>query len=334
MEASNSPEVEANGSILNHLDQQRVVSKIDARAPLKYGELESIQGKNQRDIQALRCKVARDSQNITMKFASLVLGVYRVLVCLQIPIKEIRMVLLYFGCFENTPRTENVSLFSSSSDIAKVEDLASLIECLHNYSSWFNYQLIKFVAIEFGREEGRKLITDYEEELTKYFENLIAYECPEFSLTKGVPPGYEHLVVKVDWDYHSCKAQDVALFQASISSVLGLKPEVFQLKSIEEGCVLFTWGIPSVLVRHVLEQALLCKHALQEREVLFVWAAGKCVEICPNSRSNSVSHVAISSHITIKVHIVGPLVLMGGVNEVIDVTKLLAVMEDRENPHS
>lgn len=290
IQASNSMEIEANGTVMDHLDQQRVVSKLDARAPLKYGELENIRGKNQRDIRALRCKVARDSQNITMKFASLVLGVYRVLVCLQVSVKEIRMVLLYFGCFKNTPRSENVSLFSSSSDIAKVEDLASLIECLHNYSSWFNYRLIKFVAIEFGREEGKKLIADYEEELAKYFENLIAYECPEFSLTKGVPPGYEQLVVKVDWDYQSCKAQDVALFQASISSILGLEPEVFQLKSIEEGCVLFTWGIPSAIVHHILVQALRSKHALQEREVLFVWAAGKCVEIHPNSRSNSVSH--------------------------------------------
>ena len=279
--SSDSPRV--NRSSLDsqgyHLDQQIVASELNARAPLKLGELEYIQGKDQREIKALRCKVVRDSQNITMKFASLVLGVYRLLVRLQVPIEEIRMVLRYFGCFKNMHKSENVPMFNSSSDIAKTQDLASLIECLHNYSSWFNYGLIKFVATKFGEDEGEKLVADYEEELTKYYENLIAYACPEFSLTKGVPPGYEHLVVKVDWDYQSCKVQDVALFQASISSILGLEPEVFQLRSIEEGCVLFTWAIPSVVVQHVLLQAQQSKNALQERAVLFVCVAGKCMEV-------------------------------------------------------
>ena len=294
---SDSPHI-SRGSLdsqSHHFDQQTGVSKLNAQTPLKLGELEYIQGKDQKQIKALRCKVVRDSQNITMKFASLVLGVYRLLVHLQVPIDEIRMVLCYFGCFKNVHKSGNVSMFSNSSDIAKAQDLASLIECLHNYSSWFNYGLIKFVATKFGKEEGEKLVADYEEDLTKYYENLIAYACPEFSLNKGLPPGYEHLVVKVDWDYQSTKVQDVALFQASISSILGLEPEVFQLRSIEEGCVRLTWAIPSVVVRHVLLQAQQCKNALQEWAVLFVWVAGKCVEV-PRTYLVSLAH---SSRITV-----------------------------------
>ena len=35
MQASNSMEIEDNGTVMDHFDQQRVVSKLDARAPLK-----------------------------------------------------------------------------------------------------------------------------------------------------------------------------------------------------------------------------------------------------------------------------------------------------------
>ena len=109
-QSSDSPHVSQSSldSQGYHFDQQIVVSKLNARAPLKLGELEYIQGKDQREIKALRCKVVRDSQNITMKFASLVLGVYRLLVRLQVPIEEIRMVLRYFGCFKNVHESENV----------------------------------------------------------------------------------------------------------------------------------------------------------------------------------------------------------------------------------
>ena len=55
-----------------------------------------------------------------------------------------------------------------------------------------------------------------------------------------MPPAYDQLVVKVDWDHES----KTAIFQAELSSLLNLEPEVFILKSIEEGCILVTWVVP------------------------------------------------------------------------------------------
>ena len=213
-------------------------SALESKSPCQYAQFEYFGDRksDRKEIEKLRCKIAKDSENITIRFATLVLGIYRLLSRKQVPVEEIRIAVRYLGCYRNPPE-RNAAMFGSSSDITQAKDLAQLIECLHNYSSWFNYRLLKYVAVEFGGDEGRSLIDDYEDDLRIYFENLIIYMCPDFSLTKGIPPGFEQLVIKVDWDYRSCSIQAVTQFQANLSELMGLEPHVFQLKTVEEGCV-------------------------------------------------------------------------------------------------
>lgn len=282
---------EQNGNLqqtLENLTLEDRPSNLVSRAPLQLAQFEHIEGscKKKKEIVDLKCKIARDSENITARFAALVLGVYRLLACKQTPLEEIRIALLFLGCYK--AQGKNAHMFSSSSDIAQAQTLAALIECLHKYSSWFNYRLLKFVALEFGGEAGKGLIEKYEDDLKNYFENLIAYQCPEFSLSKGIPPGFEQLEVKVDWDFKSCLAQDVVLFQAKLADLLGLQPHIFQLKSVEEGCVLFLWVLPSAVIPHILEEVVGQKSTLQLWKVLHVQALGKCICISESKKCHKV----------------------------------------------
>lgn len=276
--AVNGLEVQYRGMCL----QETVPSTLDSRAPLELAKFDYLEGsrREKREIQNLRCKVARDSENITVRFAKFVLAVYRLLESKQVKVCEVRLALYFLGCYKTVaPGKENVPIFGSLSDINQAEDLAKLIECLRNYSSWFNYHLLKFIAEEFGSEEGKALVADYEDDLAKYFENVIAYLCPEFSLVKGIPPGFQQLDIKVDWDFKSCRAQDIVLFQAKLSELLELEPHVFQLKSIEEGCVSMTWLVPSLLVPYIISEVRLHKCKLEEMCVLNIQAMGKHVGI-------------------------------------------------------
>ena len=269
------------------------IPRLESNAPLELGRFDQIEGsrKNKREIEKLRYNVIRDSENITMRFATLVLAIYRLLFRNHIPLEEVRLALLFLGCHRNKPAGQNVSMFSNTtSDIAQAPDLAALIQGLHNYSSWFNYRLLKYVATHFGGEEGKTLIAEYEEDLRGYFENLIAYQCPQFSLTKGIPQGCEQLDVKVEWDYRTCSAQDVAHFQATLSDVLDLEPYVFQLRSIEEGCVLFTWAVPATVALHILTETLSHKSTLKEWKVVYVRILGRCIDIQSPKKWHPVSY--------------------------------------------
>ena len=224
---------------------------------------------------ALRCKVIQANESIIMKFASLVLGIFRLLKQKQVPVEEVRMSLLFLGCLRDRSKEENIKIFGPTSDVAHANSLQSLIECLHSYSSWYNYGLLKFAAIEFGKEDGKQLIGDYENELAHYFETIVAYQCPHFSLTTGIPMGFDQLIVKVEWDYMSRKAQDIAVFQSKLSSLLKLEPEVFILKSVEDGCMQFTWAIPASIVEYVLTMVICLTDVLAQEDVTLVYVGGK-----------------------------------------------------------
>ena len=168
---------------------QQTQTTLQSKAPLELAKFELIEGvrKDKQEVKKLLCKVVRDSENITKKFAQLALAVYRLLNRNKVDLEEVRTLVLFMGCCKTSlPGEQNIRMFNNSNDIAEVPNLHLLIQSLRKYSSWFNYRLMKIVAEEFGGEEGKKLISDYEDELRHYFEAVIVYQCPQFSLTEGI----------------------------------------------------------------------------------------------------------------------------------------------------
>ena len=264
----------------DHLDVERDFVRVDS----KTASNDSLTFEGSKDSHilkraALRSRVVKANNDIKMKFTKLVLDVYRLLMKKMVVVEEIRLSLLFLGCFEQSSKSRKYSVISSASKLSQADTIHSLIECLHEYSSWYNYGLIKFVATEFGGEDGTVMIDEYLGSLSFYCEKIIACQCPEFSLSNGMPPGYDQLVVKVDWDHLSKTAQDIAIFQAELSSLLHLEPEVFILKGVEEGCVKVIWAVPQSITTHIVLEVVKQQQVLAKWNVLSVRAAGKCIDI-------------------------------------------------------
>jgi hypothetical protein len=223
--------------------------------------------------------VVKANSDIKIRFTKLVLDVYRLLTKRKVAMEEVRLSLLFLGCFKQSPNNKECSVICPTSELSCVDTIQSLIGCLHEYSSWYNYGLIKFVATEFGGEEGTAIIDGYLGNLTSYCEKIIACQCPEFCLSDGLPPGYDQLVVKVDWDHMSKSVQDIAIFQAELSNLLHLEPEVFILKGVDEGCVKVTWAVPQCITTHIVMETVRQQLLLAKLNVLTVMAAGKSIDI-------------------------------------------------------
>ena len=237
----------------------------------------------------LRCKLVKSSRNILVAFSSLVLDVFRLLRRLDIPFEEVQIFLMFLRCSQTIP---DARMFDErNSDISQSQDLQQLILSLRNYTSWFNYHLIKVISSKFGQEEGARLINDYEEQLKNYFIDQLVYQCPEFSLTDKVPGGYEELTVKLAKDYTSFSTQDLTLLRLTMSELLSIEPHVFNLRSIEEGCVLVTWAVPSSVAQHIVSTALQCMEDLSHHEVTWIRIFGKVIEV--NFSSENKVHTII-----------------------------------------
>ena len=218
----------------------------------QHTETESVR-EERKNIEDLRCNIIENLQEITALFATLVLNTYRLLQEKKVPIKDLIIALAFLG--------GNGKIAANSGDLSQSSDLAEFFTNLHKYSSWFNYFVIEFLATTFGGDQGKALITAYEEQLRNKIMHHFVHQCPEFALTRELPNHYQELTVKIERDYMFYTINDLSLLRNTMAKLMKLKPSTFILKSVEEGCVLLTWVVPISSSKSVI--SLIKKHAAE-----------------------------------------------------------------------
>ena len=97
------------------------------------------------------------------------------------------------------------------------------------FSSWYNYDLIGYLAKQFREEEGLALVCNYERQLKSHLLKRVI-ECPLLSSLHKVLNGFESISVKVDWEYRKCTIRNITIFKEKLCKLLNQQdPSVFIL---------------------------------------------------------------------------------------------------------
>ena len=265
-------------TICSILASQRILSLIPIAprippVPSLKPEIEYVQGK---DKVSKQCKIYDKAEKIKEAFADFVIGVESLLVRTAVPVDKVRMALISFcNCITEQERSKNLLNAQTIADLLGYFVLY--------YASWFNYQPIKFIAERFCGQEGKLLLLRYEEEIKLYLEDIIAYECPEFSPTREMPPGYESLTIKLmDQHYQTYPIKQVISIENTLAKLFEIQAENFILKNIEEGCIQLTWAIPCFGISKIISalQSKSCIDILQSRYgAISIQLSGKTVDL-------------------------------------------------------
>ena len=212
-----------------------------------------------RDLNNLVCSLVRESKAVRSNFAGFVLRVCDLLENSKVPVEKVRLSLQYLGCFKHQPNAR-CQIFDGTSAISRADSITNLLGALHECSSWFNYNLVAYIAKSFGGAEGERLVEAYESQLRTYFKRLVIHCPPPSSDESHIPGGFEALEVIVDRDFRTCSLQDVAIFKSTLSTLLGLKPSVFILRAIDEVQLdgvrtKMMWSIPDCAIPYTIGQA-------------------------------------------------------------------------------
>ena len=220
---------------------------------------------SEKDKERLQVKLAHESQEMLECFTRFVVNVSKLLTSKSVDMETIQLSL---QC--------RLGSCKVSDDVIKKIDAANSIPTLLRmampFSSWYNYNLIAFLAEEHGEEKGKKLTADYGKKLNIYLQRLV-YQCPPFS---ALPSGkfssdFDELSVKVDWLYEKCTLQDISLFKGKLCKALGhTDPCCFILKSVEEGCVRVTYIIPAKLVPELASKVEQATAELTKEKVISI----------------------------------------------------------------
>ena len=195
--------------------------------------------------EALRVKLAVESRRMLEHFTSFCICVGDLLQSKGVTTDRVRALLQYrLG-------SKNIGDFSMK-QVTEARTIHNLLCAAEPFVSWFNYDLIAFLAKELGDREGMMVVADYEAKFQQYLQRLV-FESPPFSAIKSIPSGFEELAVKLEWNFEEIIIQDITIFKGKLCEFLGHSdPSLFILKSVEEGCVVLTWLFPSSIVETAL----------------------------------------------------------------------------------
>ena len=121
------------------------------------------------------------------------------------------------------------------------ETLKEMKELIKRHSSFYDYQLIKYMIKLMGTDGDKDQLKQYEEEFTIYAKRRVC-ECPSSFCSAANTDSELH--VKLDSTYDDLKLtlEELKHFQYRLCSLLGIS--FCRLTSIKKGCFLLTFLIP------------------------------------------------------------------------------------------
>jgi hypothetical protein len=139
--------------------------------------------------------------------------------------------------------------------------LKEVKQIIKQNTSFYDYQLIKYMIKLTGKDEDKDRLGQYEKDFSAYAKRRVI-ECPSVLSTSDDRTKSE-LYVKLDSMYDKCKLEELKDLQYRLWSILKISVYVCHLKSIEKGCFLLTFFIP-----HHLRNAVFPLSAEQENSLL------------------------------------------------------------------
>ena len=165
-----------------------------------------------------------------------------------VTVNNLRSYLVSISAFQSGFYKEECKLLSAvKPELEKASTINEIFDLLNwNCASFFNYHIFQFLVDEYDIKDTRNRLK-YPKYLKEYVEKHKISEFIEINpALKKVKDGSSKLVLKFDIKL-TCKVAKIDDLLIAVAKILRLRASTLQLLGIEEGCVVVTFLIPSVV---------------------------------------------------------------------------------------
>ena len=149
------------------------------------------------------------------------------------------------------------------SELKEAKDITRVFEILSDYSSFFNYDIVAFIAKNLGSDSDKKNLATYEAALEAYCRHHV-FECPSYSSKSSRFPD---LILKVDpkvTESNKFTLKSLRHFKMKVAKALKITKHSLKVCSIKKGCLEITFQIPSHIKEAMLPLSNDQSEALQQ----------------------------------------------------------------------
>ena len=140
----------------------------------------------------------------------------------------------------NSECKKTPKLYDHFCKLKKATSLDEAMLFLSEYTSFFNYRLVKQIIKGCGTDTDKNRLVKYEQTFEKYAQRSV-YECPQ-EVGYASENGWPSFLIKLH--QKDCSIDDLQQFIYNVTNILELSSGLLLLKSVKPGCLELTLQVP------------------------------------------------------------------------------------------
>ena len=209
---------------------------------LTFPFLDQVMEISEEEKERLKQRLYSESMDMKHKFQELFSATITSLKERKVTVKELLDYIGYVVAIE--PVYEDSKLGQLQHELSKAQTIDDVMSIVREYSSFFNYEMLKNIIDHFGGEEDRKILATYLQEFAEYAKRRV-YECPcEVGLISEA--GRSNMFVVLDETYNSYiyTVNSLKNLERELAKILNVPTEMVVLCRITPGSLRLMFQIP------------------------------------------------------------------------------------------
>jgi hypothetical protein len=207
---------------------------------LTFPLLDQIVEISEEEKERLKQRLYRESEDIIYKFQELFSATIKSLKERKVAVKEILNHIRCLGPIK--PVYQGSKLGQLQYELPKVETIDDVMSIVSQYSSFFNYRMLKNIIDHVGGEVDKKNLATYLQEFAEYAKRKV-YECPR-EVGQINEDGRSNMIVTLDESYNNCTVSCLKNFERELANILKVSSDVVILCRIAPGSLQLIFQIP------------------------------------------------------------------------------------------
>ena len=221
-------------------DLVRSVPIVD-KPRLTFPLLDQVVEISKEEKERLKQRLYSESEDMMYKFQELFSATIKSLKERNVTVKELSN---HIGCLVAIkPVYQDSKLGQLRCELPKAETIDDVMSIVREYSSFFNYRMLKNIIDHVGGEEDRKNLAIYLQEFAEYAKRKV-YECPS-EVGQISEAGRSNMFVTLDESYDNYTVSSLKNFERELAKILNISSDVVVvLCRIAPGSLQLTFQIP------------------------------------------------------------------------------------------
>jgi hypothetical protein len=207
---------------------------------LTFPMLDQIVEISEEEKERLKQRLYCESEDMMYKFQELFSATIKSLKERKIAVKELLNHIRCLGPIE--PVDQDSKLGQLRCELPKAETIDDVMSLVGEYSSFFNFRMLKIIIDHLGGKEDRENLAAYLQEFAEYAKRKV-YECP-CEVGQINEAGRSNMFVTLDKSYDNCTVSCLKNFERELAKILNVSSDVVILCRIAPGSLQLIFQIP------------------------------------------------------------------------------------------